>query len=90
MLRWYPQSSTVIVNSRMRLCHMARREHKRNHVYFVVNLLRLSYHQRCHDGDSKCEHKRSPTFYLDAHADVPATVQLELMRVQMEQCLRYL
>lgn len=44
--------------SRNRYCERIGREHKSNHVMYVVDLRRADYYQKCHDPD--CQGYRSP------------------------------
>lgn len=50
-----------------RFCHRILRQHKSNHIYIVVELLRMVYSQRCHDYE--CAHYRSNEFALPARLD---------------------
>lgn len=50
-----------------RFCHRILRQHKSNHIYIVVELLRMVYSQRCHDFE--CASFRSNEFALPASLD---------------------
>jgi hypothetical protein len=50
-----------------RFCHRIGRAHKSNHIYIVVELLRMVYSQRCHDYE--CASYRSNEFALPARLD---------------------
>jgi hypothetical protein len=50
-----------------RFCHRILRQHKSNHIYIVVELLRMVYSQRCHDYE--CASFRSNEFALPASLD---------------------
>ena len=43
-------------------CLHKKRRHKSNNIYFIVNLLTMTYQQRCHDHD--CLHFSSRDFLL--------------------------
>lgn len=65
VLRWHPARHSLVVSSRLHECAMAGRAHSGNHVYFVVDALRLRYSQRCHN-TSQCGGRRSAARLLDA------------------------
>ncbi|XP_072987088.1 uncharacterized protein [Typha latifolia] len=58
---WYwfsPYGLMVYSMSRSRYCERIGREHKSNHVIYVVDLQKAGYYQKCHDPD--CRGYRSP------------------------------
>ncbi|ONM56968.1 DNA primases [Zea mays] len=53
------QESLIIYNMlRSRYCENIGREHKGNHVFYIVDFQRAAYYQKCHDPD--CRGYRSP------------------------------
>ncbi|OQU89936.1 hypothetical protein SORBI_3002G297500 [Sorghum bicolor] len=56
---WFSQESLIIYNIlRSRYCENIGREHKSNHVFYIVDFQRAAYYQKCHDPD--CQGYRSP------------------------------
>ncbi|ONM56961.1 DNA primases [Zea mays] len=56
---WFSQESLIIYNMlRSRYCENIGREHKGNHVFYIVDFQRAAYYQKCHDPD--CRGYRSP------------------------------
>ncbi|KAG9147640.1 hypothetical protein Leryth_015739 [Lithospermum erythrorhizon] len=56
---WFSEEGLIVYSmSRNRYCERIGREHKSNHVMYVVDLRRASYYQKCHDPD--CRGYRSP------------------------------
>lgn len=56
---WFSEYGLIVYNMlRNRYCERIGREHKSNHVIYVVDLRRLAYYQKCHDPD--CKGYRSP------------------------------
>ncbi|XP_057988737.1 uncharacterized protein LOC110637438 isoform X2 [Hevea brasiliensis] len=56
---WFSEYGlTVYSMSRNRYCERIGRQHKSNHVIYVVDLRRAIYYQKCHDPD--CQGYRSP------------------------------
>jgi len=56
---WFSQESLIIYNTlRSRYCENIGREHKSNHVFYIVDFQRAAYYQKCHDPD--CQGYRSP------------------------------
>ncbi|KAM3301562.1 DNA-directed primase/polymerase protein isoform X1 [Capsicum chacoense] len=56
---WFSEYSLMVYNmSRNRFCERIGRQHKSNHVIYVVDLRRNVYYQKCHDPD--CRGYRSP------------------------------
>ena len=45
-----------------RFCMRVNRHHKSNNIFFVVNVIEMSYHQRCLDPD--CKWYCSPKYYI--------------------------
>ncbi|KAJ2997733.1 hypothetical protein HDV02_005203 [Globomyces sp. JEL0801] len=49
---YFPNTHTIVYNIiGSRYCHRVSREHKSNGVYYVVDILKKSFHQRCYDPD---------------------------------------
>ncbi|KAL1531390.1 DNA-directed primase/polymerase protein isoform X4 [Salvia divinorum] len=56
---WFSEHALIVYSmSSNRYCERIGREHKSNHVIFVVDLRRALYYQKCHDPD--CRGYRSP------------------------------
>ncbi|KAL0304331.1 UNVERIFIED_CONTAM: DNA-directed primase/polymerase protein [Sesamum radiatum] len=56
---WFSEYGLMVYSmSRNRYCERIGREHKSNHVIYVVDLRRAVYYQKCHDPD--CQGYRSP------------------------------
>lgn len=56
---WFSEYALIVYSmSRNRYCERIGREHKSNHVIYVVDLRRAVYYQKCHDPD--CRGYRSP------------------------------
>ncbi|KAJ6752628.1 DNA-DIRECTED PRIMASE / polymerase PROTEIN [Salix koriyanagi] len=56
---WFSEHGLMVYSmSRNRYCERIGREHKSNHVMYVVDLRRADYYQKCHDPD--CQGYRSP------------------------------
>ncbi|WOH14322.1 hypothetical protein DCAR_0933841 [Daucus carota subsp. sativus] len=56
---WFSEYGIMVYNmSKNRYCERIGRQHKSNHVIYVVDLRRASYYQKCHDPD--CRGYRSP------------------------------
>ncbi|XP_020689294.1 DNA-directed primase/polymerase protein isoform X2 [Dendrobium catenatum] len=56
---WFSSYGLMVYNmSRNRYCERIGREHKSNHVMYVVDFQRAGYYQKCHDPD--CRGYRSP------------------------------
>ncbi|KAL8049581.1 hypothetical protein ABFX02_06G028500 [Erythranthe guttata] len=56
---WFSEYGLMVYSmSRSRYCERIGREHKSNHVIYVVDLRRSVYYQKCHDPD--CRGYRSP------------------------------
>ncbi|KAJ6960816.1 uncharacterized protein [Populus alba] len=56
---WFSEYGLMVYSmSRNRYCERIGREHKSNHVMYVVDLRRADYYQKCHDPD--CQGYRSP------------------------------
>ncbi|KAL7146256.1 hypothetical protein ABFS83_06G028200 [Erythranthe nasuta] len=56
---WFSEYGLMVYSmSRSRYCERIGREHKSNHVIYVVDLRRAVYYQKCHDPD--CRGYRSP------------------------------
>lgn len=56
---WFSEYELIVYSmSRNRYCERIGREHKSNHVMFVVDLRRAAFYQKCHDPD--CRGYRSP------------------------------
>ncbi|KAK8964287.1 hypothetical protein KSP40_PGU003773 [Platanthera guangdongensis] len=56
---WFSEYGLIVYNmSRHRYCERIGREHKSNHVMYVVDFQRAGYYQKCHDPD--CKGYRSP------------------------------
>ncbi|KAL2550531.1 DNA-directed primase/polymerase protein [Forsythia ovata] len=56
---WFSEYGLMVYNmSRNRYCERIGRQHKSNHVIYVVDLRRAVYYQKCHDPD--CRGYRSP------------------------------
>ncbi|XP_047971083.1 DNA-directed primase/polymerase protein isoform X3 [Salvia hispanica] len=56
---WFSEYALIVYSmSRNRYCERIGREHKSNHVIYVVDLRRALYYQKCHDPD--CRGYRSP------------------------------
>lgn len=56
---WFSAYGLMVYNmSRNRYCERIGREHKSNHVMYVVDFQRACYYQKCHDPD--CKGYRSP------------------------------
>jgi DNA-directed primase/polymerase protein len=65
---YFPTTRVVVFEiGGTRFCHRIGREHKSNHVYVVVELLRLVFTQRCHDHE--CRGYRSSEFPLPPELD---------------------
>ncbi|KAK8714757.1 hypothetical protein V6N13_042106 [Hibiscus sabdariffa] len=56
---WFSEYGLVIYSmSRNRYCERIGREHKSNHVMYIVDMRRAAYYQKCYDPD--CKGYRSP------------------------------
>lgn len=56
---WFSQDGLMIYSmSRSRYCEHIGREHKSNHVMYIVDFQRAAYYQKCYDPD--CRGYRSP------------------------------
>ncbi|KAL6508411.1 hypothetical protein OROHE_021953 [Orobanche hederae] len=56
---WFSEYGLIVYSmSRNRYCERIGREHKSNHVIYVVDIRRAVYYQKCHDPD--CRGYRSP------------------------------
>ncbi|XVF12557.1 hypothetical protein REPUB_Repub08aG0129000 [Reevesia pubescens] len=56
---WFSEYGLVVYSmSRNRYCERIGREHKSNHVMYVVDMRRAAYYQKCYDPD--CKGYRSP------------------------------
>ncbi|KAL0548712.1 hypothetical protein IC582_013176 [Cucumis melo] len=56
---WFSEYGLIVYSmSRNRYCERIGREHKSNHVMYVVDLRSAAYYQKCHDPD--CRGYRSP------------------------------
>ncbi|KFK26881.1 hypothetical protein AALP_AA8G305600 [Arabis alpina] len=56
---WFSEESLIVYSmSRNRYCERIGREHKSNHVMYIVDLRRGIYYQKCYDPD--CRDYRSP------------------------------
>ncbi|XP_074381097.1 uncharacterized protein LOC141721856 isoform X2 [Apium graveolens] len=56
---WFSEYGVMVYNmSRHRYCERIGRQHKSNHVMYIVDLRRAAYYQKCHDPD--CRGYRSP------------------------------
>ncbi|XP_060190078.1 uncharacterized protein LOC132619142 isoform X2 [Lycium barbarum] len=56
---WFSEYALMVYNmSRNRYCERIGRQHKSNHVIYIVDLQRAVYYQKCHDPD--CRGYRSP------------------------------
>ncbi|KAB1204910.1 DNA-directed primase/polymerase protein [Morella rubra] len=56
---WFSEYGLMIYSmSRNRYCERIGRQHKSNHVMYIVDLRRAAYYQKCHDPD--CRGYRSP------------------------------
>ncbi|KAM7273250.1 hypothetical protein ACFE04_027914 [Oxalis oulophora] len=56
---WFSEDGLIVYSMlRNRYCERIGREHKSNHVMYVVDLRRISYYQKCYDPD--CRGYRSP------------------------------
>lgn len=56
---WFSQDGLMIYSmSRSRYCEHIGREHKSNHVMYIVDFQRAAYYQKCYDPD--CQGYRSP------------------------------
>ncbi|XP_062149691.1 uncharacterized protein LOC133858274 [Alnus glutinosa] len=58
-LYWFSEYGLIVYSmSRNRYCERIGRQHKSNHVMYIVDLRRAVYYQKCHDPD--CRGYRSP------------------------------
>ncbi|KAJ4705942.1 DNA-directed primase/polymerase protein-like [Melia azedarach] len=74
---WFSAYGLIVYSmSRSRYCERIGREHKSNHVMYVVDLRRAVYYQKCHDPD--CSGYRSPLrpIPLDSIPDLPFSSDL--------------
>ncbi|XP_012090174.1 DNA-directed primase/polymerase protein isoform X2 [Jatropha curcas] len=56
---WFSEYGLIVYSmSRNRYCERIGRQHKSNHVIYVIDLRRAVYYQKCHDPD--CQGYRSP------------------------------
>nr|XP_017225176.1 PREDICTED: DNA-directed primase/polymerase protein-like [Daucus carota subsp. sativus] len=56
---WFSEYGIMVYNmSKNRYCERIGRQHKSNHVIYVVDIRKASYYQKCHDPD--CRGYRSP------------------------------
>ncbi|ESQ43234.1 hypothetical protein EUTSA_v10012991mg [Eutrema salsugineum] len=56
---WFSEDSLIVYSmSRNRYCERIGREHKSNHVMYIVDIIRGIYYQKCYDPD--CRDYRSP------------------------------
>ncbi|KAG8652962.1 DNA-directed primase/polymerase protein isoform X7 [Manihot esculenta] len=56
---WFSEYGLMVYSmSRNRYCERIGRQHKSNHVIYVIDLRRAAYYQKCHDPD--CQGYRSP------------------------------
>ena len=57
---------TITIASDSKECQFVGRQHTNNHIYFKVNLLYKSFHQKCHSVSNNCLEKRGPYIFFDA------------------------
>jgi hypothetical protein len=57
------ENMRVICNTENKNCMLARRTHKSNVMYIVINLINKSYHVKCHS--RHCKNKRSAMQFFD-------------------------
>ena len=72
---WFSQDGLMIYSmSRSRYCEHIGREHKSNHVMYIVDFQRAAYYQKCYDPD--CRGYRSPlrAVPLDAIPEVTTSI----------------
>lgn len=48
-VQWNETSLRFLVSTKNKQCPVAGREHKSNHVYFTVDLMRMCFYVQCHD-----------------------------------------
>lgn len=85
---WFSEYGLMVYNmSRNRYCERIGREHKSNHVMYVIDIKRAVYYQKCHDPD--CRGYRSPLrpVPLDSIPDTALfsdSVPVELKEINLE------
>ncbi|KRZ22379.1 Coiled-coil domain-containing protein -like protein [Trichinella pseudospiralis] len=58
------QQLLLAVNRQFRYCHRIGREHRRNHIIYMVDLKRAVFYQKCFDPDCQAVNYRSNDFLL--------------------------
>ncbi|KAF8700733.1 hypothetical protein HU200_034086 [Digitaria exilis] len=82
---WFSQYGLMIYSmSRSRYCEHIGREHKSNHVMYIVDFQRAAYYQKCYDPD--CQGYRSPLRPVpwDAMPELSSMVALSQTEYQAE------
>nr|GMC67130.1 DNA-directed primase/polymerase protein isoform X1 [Ipomoea batatas] len=74
---WFSEYGLIVYSmSKNRYCERIGREHKSNHVIYVVDLRRGDYYQKCHDPD--CRGYRSPLRPIPGNVIAHCSVSFDL------------
>nr|GMC68456.1 DNA-directed primase/polymerase protein isoform X2 [Ipomoea batatas] len=74
---WFSEYGLIVYSmSKNRYCERIGREHKSNHVMYVVDLRRGDYYQKCHDPD--CRGYRSPLRPIPGNVIAHCSVSFDL------------
>ena len=65
-----------------RWCMNKGRTHKSNHIFFIVDLVRCCFHQKCHD--KECENFFSPSFQIPRQEAEYAMLYLDAESLNLE------
>ncbi|KAK6936776.1 hypothetical protein RJ641_033806 [Dillenia turbinata] len=80
---WFSEYEMMIYSmSRNRYCERIGREHKSNHVMYVVDFRRATYYQKCHDPD--CRGYRSPSRQVPWDVLPYSTYSLNLEAMELQ------
>ncbi|KAL1238203.1 DNA-directed primase/polymerase protein [Trichinella spiralis] len=78
------QQLLLAVNRRFRYCHRIGREHRRNHIMYMVDLKRAVFYQKCFDPDCQAVNYRSNDFVLPDNVAQSIRQTLQLQKEQQQ------
>ncbi|KRY37147.1 Coiled-coil domain-containing protein -like protein [Trichinella spiralis] len=78
------QQLLLAVNRRFRYCHRIGREHRRNHIMYMVDLKRAVFYQKCFDPDCQAVNYRSNDFVLPDNVAQSIRQTLQLQEEQQQ------
>ncbi|KRZ53257.1 Coiled-coil domain-containing protein -like protein [Trichinella nativa] len=78
------QQLLLAVNRRFRYCHRIGREHRRNHIMYMVDLKRAVFYQKCFDPDCQAVNYRSNDFVLPDNVAQSIRQTLESQKEQQQ------